>query len=227
LLHRRTPVAIANAVAVRQGFAAMPRRSVPFLVLLLAAALPAAGCTRIGVATGAAATAGVAASEERGIDGTASDAAIRLQITDLWLDQGFDFYNALKLQIYDGRVMLTGRVPTRSMAETAVGLTRQVPGVRDVINEITIGDSNFSILTSDTVTASKLQAELTFTRGVHAINYSVRVVDGTVYLLGVAQNAAELDRVIRTARAMRGVRGVVSHVLLKDAPRRAAADRRS
>ncbi|MEK9660567.1 MAG: BON domain-containing protein, partial [Alphaproteobacteria bacterium] len=59
------------------------------------------------------------------------------------------------------------------------------------------------------------------TRGVQAINYSIRVVDGTVFLLGIAQDQAELDRVINTARALPGIRHIVSHVILKDDPRRA------
>ena len=158
--------------------------------------------------------------EERGLEGAARDTATRLEISDLWLKEGLDFYNALELQIYEGRVLLTGRVPTREMADTAVRLAWQPDGVHEVINEITVADGDLAEFATDTVTANRLRAELTFTRDVHAINYSIRVVDGVVYLLGVAQDAAEIDRVVRTARAMSGVRGIVNHVLTKDDPRR-------
>lgn len=195
----------------------------PFL-LVLTAALSTNGCTPLGVAVGAGATAGIAASEERGIEGAANDTAIRLEISELWLDQGFDFYHALEMQIYEGRVLLTGRVPTQDMADTAIRLAWQPGGVHVVINEITVAEGDLSGFATDTLAATKLRTELTFTRGVQAINYSIRVVDGIVYLLGIAQDEGELDRVIRTARAMSGIRGVISHVLTKDDPRRKAAD---
>lgn len=206
-----------------QGSLAMLARFATSCVSLLAAAIFLSGCTPLGVAVGAGATAGVAASEERGIGGTVSDTEIRLEISELWLDQSFDLYNSLELQIYEGRVLVSGRVPTQAMADTAVRLAWQPEGVREVINEITVGTESAGEFTNDALAATRLRTELTFTRDVRAINYSIRVVDGTVYLLGVAQNRAELDRVIRTARAMSGVRAVVSHVLIKNDPRRAEA----
>lgn len=207
----------------------MSRIALPFhrrsALILLVVAMSAAsgllgGCSPVGVAVGAGATAGIAASEERGLEGTARDAATRLEISDLWLKEGLGFYNALELQIYEGRVLLTGRVPSREAADTAVRLAWQPDGVYEVINEITVADGDLAEFATDTVTANRLRAELTFTRGVHAINYSIRVVDGIVYLLGVAQDEAEIDRVVRTIRAMSGVRGIVNHVLTKDDPRR-------
>lgn len=188
----------------------------------LAALLLATACSPLGMAVGAGATAGIAASEERGIEGTVRDTAIRAEISKLWLDESFEFYKALEMQIYEGRVLLTGRVPTRAMADTAVRLAWQPRGVHEVINEIVVADGGLDVLAADALAAARLRAELTFTRDVQAINYSVRVIDGIVYLIGVAQDEAELDRVIRTARAMSGVRGVVSHVLMKDDPRRGA-----
>lgn len=205
----------------------MDHRFASLTILILATASLASGCTPLGAAVGAGATAGIAASEERGIGGTARDTAIRLEISKLWLDQSVDLYKALELQVYEGRVLLSGQVPTQAMADTAVRLAWQPDGVRNVINEITIGEGDLTELASDSVTAAKLRAELTFTRDVQAINYSIRVVDGVVYLLGVAQDQAELDRVLRTIRALPGVRGIVNHVLLKDDPRRATASRSS
>lgn len=197
------------------------RRCFPVPVLVLA--LLATACSPLGLAVGAGATAGIAASEERGIEGTVRDTAIRAEISKLWLDRSFEFYKALEMQIYEGRVLLTGRVPSRAMADTAVRLAWQPAGVREVINEIVVADGGLDVLAADALAAARLRAELTFTRDVQAINYSVRVIDGIVYLIGVAQDEAELDRVIRTARARSGVRGVVSHVLLKDDPRRGNA----
>jgi osmotically-inducible protein OsmY len=55
---------------------------------------------------------------------------------------------------------------------------------------------------------------------VNSINYSVEVVNGTVYLLGVSADQAEHDRVVGIARNMANVRRVVTHIINRDDPRR-------
>ena len=53
-----------------------------------------------------------------------------------------------------------------------------------------------------------------------SINYNVDCVAGTIYLMGVAQDQAELQRVIDHARDISYVRNVVSFVRLKNDPAR-------
>ena len=48
-----------------------------------------------------------------------------------------------------------------------------------------------------------------------AINYSIETVAGTVYLIGVAQNGVELEKVIDHARGLSYVRKIISHVRIK------------
>jgi len=189
--------------------------------LLVAAALALSACTATGAAVGAGATAGVAASQERGIKGAVGDARIRIEINDLWLDAGLDLYNSVSLQIYEGRVLLAGQVPTQEMADKAVRLAWQPDDVREVINEIQVkSGGGVEAFARDALINARLDSELLFTEGVSSINYSTRAIAGTVYLLGVAQSEAELDRVFRIARNIPDVKGVVSHVLLIDDPRR-------
>ena len=45
-------------------------------------------------------------------------------------------------------------------------------------------------------------------------------MNGTVYLMGIAQNQAELNRVKNHARGLDYVRRVISHVRLKKPPMR-------
>lgn len=183
--------------------------------------LGAAGCTPAGLAVGAGATAGVAASEERGIKGSFSDTKIRLAINDAWLHSDFDIVRNVSLQIYEGRVLLAGLVATQEQADTAVRLAWQADGVREVINEIQVGPGGgIAAFADDTVINARLDTALLFEKGVSSVNYSTRSVGGTVYLLGVAQNQDELDRVFRVVRSIPKVRSVVSHVIMKDDPRR-------
>ena len=95
----------------------------------------------------------------------------------------------------------------------AVRLVWQVSGVREVINEIRVADSAGIIgFARDTWITTRLRAEMTFDRDIQAINYSIDTVQGTVYLMGVARNQVELNRVMEIARTISDVKQVVSYV---------------
>src|SRR3569832_213036 len=97
------------------------------------------GCTLVGAGIGAGAPVGEAAVQDRGISGAARDLRIQTDLNDLWLHQSLALYGAVSSSIYDGRVLLTGTVPTPDMRAEAVRLAYQVNGVQEVINEINVG----------------------------------------------------------------------------------------
>lgn len=188
---------------------------------LCAAMLLLTACTATGAVVGAGATAGVAASEERGIKGAVRDTGIRIEINDLWINEDLDLLKLISLQVYEGRVLLAGHVPSQKMADTATRLAWQPSNVREVINEIQVKpDTGIGDFARDALINARLDSGLLFTDGVSSINYSTRSIAGIVYLLGIAQDQAELDRVFQITRNIPDVKGVVSHVLLIDDPRR-------
>lgn len=196
------------------------RRTTAALAFMLAA-LGLQGC--VGLAVGAGATVATAASEERGLVAAAKDTAIRAEINALWLDHSEEMLHRLSLSVMEGRVLVTGQVPTRQMRLDAIRLAWQARGVREVINEIQVSDQDsIARFARDTWISAELKAKLLFDQRVQAINYSVETVDGTVYLMGIAQDQAELDRVQTYARNLAYVKRVVSYVRLKDDPRRNA-----
>jgi len=193
-------------------------------VLSLATALTLAACSPGGMAVGAGASAGVAAAEERGLKGSGKDALIRIEINNAWITEDFDTFARLNLQIYEGRVLISGRVPNQTKADQAVALAWKADGVREVINEIeTAEGGGLENFANDALINARLDAELLFDSKISSINYSTRSVASTVYLLGVAQDREELERVFRVARAVPNVKRLVSHVILKDDPRRVAS----
>jgi len=48
------------------------------------------------------------------------------------------------------------------------------------------------------------------------LNYSVEVVNGIVYLIGIAQSQEELNSVINISENTYGVQNVINYVRLKD-----------
>ncbi len=184
------------------------------LAALLAQGL--SGCTPVGVAVGAGATVGVAAAQEGGIKGATADATIRLQITDLWLKNGFDLYRRLSMTVKEGRVLITGSVPNPDMRVDAVRLAWQADGVKQVINEITIdGGGGVKAYVTDSWITSDIKTHLMFDKYIQSINYTIETVNGTVFIMGVAEDQKELDRVLDYARNTKYVKNVTSYARLR------------
>jgi len=192
-----------------------------FLLLFLAILPLLNGC--VGAAIGAGAFVANAASEERGLNNAARDLAIRAKISALWLDHSNALLTSADISISEGRVLLTGSVPTQNMRVDAVRLAWKAAGVKEVINEIQVTSSGgMSDFARDGWISAKLKTRLTLDGQIVSINYSIDTVGGTIYLIGIAQNAAELKRVHNHARQIKYVRRIVSHVIMKNDPRRRA-----
>ncbi len=188
------------------------RRTALGVGLAMAGALALAGCVAP-VVIGAAGTAGVKATEQRGLAGAVSDAQIQLKINEVWFNTDGDLYSRMNLTVDQGRVMVTGRAASAEQRATAVRLAGSVEGVREVINEVTV-DSPGSLIDNaqDSWIGTQLRTALVLDGSVKSSNYSIEVVGGVVYLLGVARDQPELDRVIGHAKALAHVQGVISHV---------------
>jgi osmotically-inducible protein OsmY len=189
----------------------------PALLMLAGGALQ--GC--VAAAVGAGATAGVAASQERGIKGATSDTGIRAEINHYWLQKDEKLFLNCNLQIHEGRVLVTGAVKDADTRAEAIQLAWKAKGVREVINEIEVtNEGGVGAYARDTAIVTELRSRLLFAKDIDSVNYSIESVNGVVYMLGVAQSQAELDKALNIARNVNYVRRVVSHVLLKDDPRR-------
>lgn len=196
-------------------FRRMPRPlSGLFAALMMAGMAPAlSGC--VGAVAGAGAVAGLAVYEERPVRVIARDAKIAAQLRIALLEESEQHFAKIGIEAFEGRVLLTGTVPDEKMRADAVRLAWQADNVKDVLNEITIGANSLLETAKDSWITAQLTSALTFDKHVLAINYSIETVAGTVYLIGIAQNQAELDRVIAHARDVSYVRKVISHVRVK------------
>jgi osmotically-inducible protein OsmY len=191
---------------------------VRFSVLALLAVVPIlSGC--VGLAAGAGATVGMAAMSDGGIQGTASDLRIKAAINDLWFKSDVDIFRKLNLTVDQGRVLITGAVQNPEHRVEAVRLAWQPRGVKQVINEIRVADEGgVGGYANDKWIATKLRTKMTLDRDIQSVNYTIDTVQGIVYLMGTARNQAELDHVIEVARAIKGVKQVISYVRLRGEP---------
>ncbi|WP_246499741.1 BON domain-containing protein [Azospirillum soli] len=173
----------------------------------------ASGCAPVVI--GGAATAGVAASEHRGLKGFANDTQIQAEINHLWFQHSMDLHRRMGLTVNDGRVLLTGRATDPQMRLDAVRLAWQAKGVQEVINEIQV-DNESGLMDSarDTWISTQLRTRLTFDSRIHSQNYNIDTVNGVVYLMGLGVSQDEVDRAVDHARSLPNVQRVVNYVRL-------------
>ena len=189
------------------------------ILLSVSSVMVMAACTPLGMATGAAAGVGTAASKEGGIGGAFTDAGIKAKINDAWLQYDIDTFSKLSTTVNQGRVLLTGVVQNPEDRVEAVRLVWQVDGVKQVMNEIRVADSEGAPgFVRDTWITTRLRTALTFEKNVQSLNYSIDTVQGVVYLMGVAMNQQELDKVLQIARTIPNVKQVVNYVKMVGEP---------
>jgi osmotically-inducible protein OsmY len=199
----------------------MTRPITMFLAIAAPLALMASlgGCTSL-VVSGAATGATVAA-QERSVGDAVDDFTIRTTLNELFFRESVDLYSDVSFSVVEGRVLMKGSVEKPEDRIKATQLAWRAAGVREVINEIQVTDQGgIANYADDTWISTQLKTKMLLNKDVLSINYNVETVNGTVYLMGIAQDQKELDLVIALARDVPKVNRVVSHVVLKDDPSR-------
>ena len=178
-------------------------------VLLIAAGLVLSACGPATVAGGPDSMA-----EGRALSAISNDNEISIAINTRFLSEKYRYsYLDVGANVYNGRVMLTGTVENRGDKSTATKLVGTINGVREVINELRIGEpGRMDLAGHDVSIETMLRSQVVSATGAQSKNYRWRCVNGIVYFIGVARSRAELDRVVTAARSMKQVRGVVNHV---------------
>lgn len=192
-----------------------------YSLLFALALLPAlSGC--ITLATSAAGEGVVVAAQERSAGRALDDAGILVSLKEQYLRKDAkDLFANVIVKVVEGRVLLTGNVDKPETQVEAVRIAWTVDGVREVINEIQVNDqSSLLNYSRDVWISTQVRTKLLVTKGIRSVNYSVITVNQVVYLTGIAQDQAELDRATTVASTTPYVQKVVSYVRLKTDPHR-------
>ena len=105
-------------------------------------------------------------------------------------------FRAVSATVLGNRVMLTGAVVKPEHRRRAEHIAAAVDGVAVVENNLLLAEVGaFHLFTPDTVRERDLTAQLAAAGDVATANYSLRMVNGAVYLLGNARSPAELERI--------------------------------
>jgi len=189
-----------------------------FLILSI---LCLTSCVETAVVAATAAT-GAVVAQERSAGQAVDDTAMFWEIKHLYLNKNAqDLLAGVNVKVIEGRVHLTGKVDSAEARIDAVRLAWQPKGVKEVINDIEINSKKtIKELFQSNWIAGQVRTKILFAKDVKSVNYSIDVVEGVVYLMGIAQDAEELNKVTSLASTVKGVKRVVSHVYFKNDPGR-------
>lgn len=166
---------------------------------------------------GGAAVVGSSVVQEKGISGNITDSQISTKIKVGLYQYDPNLYHFANVSVQNGEVMLTGNLPTSEMQLQAIKISWETKGVKRVIDNTTVAkEASIGLYAKDSWITTQVKGKLLFAQNVQSVNYSIKTVSGNVYLMGVAQDEAELQQVVDIVRNTEGVQKVISYVHMKD-----------
>ena len=180
------------------------------------------GCSPTGTVLGAGARTGLALAEDRPVEEIWGATLLKVTINKKLLETSFsETFWSLNTTIFEGRVLITGNVKNTTLRDQVSQMVWGVKGVREVLNEIEIQETNnVTQIARDKFIQTSLQARMLGDKIVSDINYKMIAHNNVLYIIGVAQSQAELEKVVAHARAIRYVKRFVNYIWLADNPSR-------
>ncbi|MBP6011768.1 MAG: BON domain-containing protein [Alphaproteobacteria bacterium] len=179
-------------------------------VLVIAAALSLSACVGLSLNT-----------QERPFGKALDDFNAQTELNARLLGESPSLYANVNTTIIEGRVHLSGTVPTSEQRLTASRLAWETPHVVEVVNDIEVTeDTGLIDVARDRWISTQVRTRILTDGAIRDVNYTIDTQNRVVYVLGIAQSQSELDRVLAHARSVPEARRVVNYALLKDDPRR-------
>jgi osmotically-inducible protein OsmY len=117
----------------------------------------------------------------------------------------------ISVNVSRGTILYTGYVMSAEKRLLIVKKTWEVEGVKKIINELKIDDDvPLSRRTNDFILRSKISTRLLFKSGINSNNFSVDVVDGEVYVIGLADNINEKAEIEKFLSGMTDIKKLIT-----------------
>ncbi len=161
--------------------------------------------------------------EERPVSRAVDDFNTRTELNARLLAEDPEMFTNVSTSVIEGRVHLSGNVLTDELRRSASQLAWATPNVTEVVNDIEVTDRTGLVAAArDRWISAKVRARILADTSIRDVNYTIDTQNRVVFILGIAQNRTELDRVIEHARSVDNVERVVNYAVLKNDPRRFA-----
>ena len=175
------------------------------------------GCSPVGVlASGGSATM-VVAEGDRSLGTVVDDATIKLNLSAKFLKSENKLFLDVNSNVTEGRVLLTGLVDTQEIRIEAVRKVWEISGVKEVINEIEVGDkTTLKEYMNDLWINTQVKSLAAKTIGLRSFSYNFETIKGKVYIAGITSRPEQLQAIVESTKTIKGVNEIVNYVVIKE-----------
>ena len=187
----------------------------PAIVLSALALTWCTGCPQMAITT-AATTAASAIVDDRSLAQQGADLDVKARIEQQLLADAPGVASRVNVDVYLGRVMLTGVVSRRSQRRTALAVARNVAGDHEIFNDIEVAPGGGLVdAAGDFARNKELGVNLLAAEGIASQSFQHRVVNGTAFIMGEARSDSQVETARQVALQTPGVQRVVTHIVVE------------
>src|SRR5262245_5643601 len=173
------------------------------------------GCPQMAITT-AATTAASAIVDDRSLAQQGADLDVKARIEQQLLADAPGVASRVNVDVYLGRVMLTGVVSRRSQRRTALAVARSVAGDHEIFDDIEVARGGGLVdAAGDFARNKELGVNLLAAEGIASQSFQHRVVNGTAFIMGEARSDSQVETARQVALQTPGVQRVVTHIVVE------------
>lgn len=128
----------------------------------------------------------------------------------------FGYYD---INIVEGRVLLTGSVREEIIKQIIEKKIKENIKVRELLSELIVSTTSKNHI-KDYFIERMIKTKIFFKTKVRSMNYEISVMNGYVYIIGIANDEKELKLLTKTISTVRGVKEVVSYIITVDSDKK-------
>lgn len=187
------------------------------LILLAIIMISQYSCSPAGMVASGGATTMVVAEGDRSLGTIVDDATIKLNLSAKFLQSDDNIFLNINSNIIEGRVLLTGIVETQEIRINAVRKVWEIKGVREVVNEIEVGNkTTIKEYANDLWINTQVKSLAAKAVGLRALSYNFETIRGKVYIAGITSRVDQLQLIINGTKTIKGVKEIVNYVVIKE-----------
>ena len=175
------------------------------------------GCSPAGILAGGGSATMVVAEGDRSLGTVVDDATIKLNLSAKFLQSENKLFLDVNSNVTEGRVLLTGLVDTQEIRIEAVRKVWEINGVREVINEIEVGNkTTLKEYVNDLWINTQAKSLAAKTIGIRSLSYNFETIKGKVYIAGITSRPEQLEAIVESTKTIKGVKEIVNYVVIKE-----------
>jgi osmotically-inducible protein OsmY len=173
-----------------------------------------AGCPQMMITT-AATTAASALVDDRSLAQQGADLDLKARIEQQLIADAPNLASSVNVDVYRGRVMLTGMVPRWTDRRDAAAIASNVAAGNQVFDDIEVASGNgLEDRAGNFAVNKELGVNLLAAEGIASQSFQHRVVNGTAFIMGQATTPGQVETARQVALQTPGVHEVVTHIVV-------------